>query len=412
MNSEHKRKILVIPSWYPTAHHPLTGSFFREQADLLNGIFDVRVLYGVKESLSRGKYIKALLGNVITSGSLFCIKQGMLITPPTGIGFSFFGDWPLGERVKLKVLIGCYEKGLRFLMDRKWKPDLIHAQSTVYGGIVASQLGSKYKIPVMITEHQKFLLNNYSVFLQKEIFSALEKAEIVSTVSMDKMKIILMHGIKCDPVVVGNMVDERRFQGELRKNHHKPFRILVVASNSFIKDLYTFFRAIKNLVDRHHDDFRATIIGLGVWGDLRSEYKEFAKSLGLENKCEFIDVVSRDNMSAHYNECDVFVSTSIAETFQISILEALACGKFVVSTANGGAEEMITPENGILTKIRDHHAIADAIIKVKTGAVSYDPQKIRADAVTRFGREVFTDRIAKLYEEAINKGNIKRRSIA
>lgn len=409
MNPDYRKKVLVIPSWYPTSRSLLTGSFFREQADLLSETFDVRVIYGVKESLPRMPYLWALLKNIIKKGSLYKPKKGMLVTPPEGIGFSFFGDWPLGERIKLKVMIGCYEKGLRFLLSRNWKPDLIHAQSTVYGGIIAHELEKKYKIPFMITEHQKFLLNNCSAFLQKEIFSALEQADIVSTVSTEKMKIMLMHGIKCDPVVVGNMVDERHFCGELRRDHHKPLEILIVASNSFIKDLYTFFRAMKDLVDLCHDDFRATVIGLGVWGDLRGEYKEFARSLGLENKCVFIDTVPREEMPKYYNACDIFVSTSIAETFQISILEALACGRFVVSTANGGAEEMITPENGILTKIRDHRAIADAIIKIKTGAVSYSPQKIRADAINRFGREAFADRIAKLYKEAINKGSAKRR---
>ena len=40
------KKILIIPSWYPSEKNPIAGSFFQEQvAFLYSKGFDVRVLY-------------------------------------------------------------------------------------------------------------------------------------------------------------------------------------------------------------------------------------------------------------------------------------------------------------------------------------------------------------------------------
>lgn len=50
-----------------------------------------------------------------------------------------------------------------------------------------------------------------------------------------------------------------------------------------------------------------------------------------------------------YNECDVFVSPTRAEAFNIPCLEALACGKPVITTGYGGQTDFIDSEVGILT---------------------------------------------------------------
>ena len=38
-------RILIVPSWYPTAAKPVNGIFIREQADALSALHEVRVLF-------------------------------------------------------------------------------------------------------------------------------------------------------------------------------------------------------------------------------------------------------------------------------------------------------------------------------------------------------------------------------
>jgi len=55
-----------------------------------------------------------------------------------------------------------------------------------------------------------------------------------------------------------------------------------------------------------------------------------------------------EDLNGLYNECDVFVSPTRAESFNIPCLEAMACGKPVITTNFGGQTDYVNEENGWL----------------------------------------------------------------
>ena len=62
---------------------------------------------------------------------------------------------------------------------------------------------------------------------------------------------------------------------------------------------------------------------------------------------------------------DVFVHTSYDEAFGIVVIEAMALGKAVVASDEGGPTEIITPGvNGLLSPYGDAPALADAILRL------------------------------------------------
>ena len=64
------------------------------------------------------------------------------------------------------------------------------------------------------------------------------------------------------------------------------------------------------------------------------------------------------------NASDLFIMMSLVEGWPTSMVEALACGKNIVSTNIGGSSEMIINNvNGIIVKDRDCKNFANAIIK-------------------------------------------------
>lgn len=71
--------------------------------------------------------------------------------------------------------------------------------------------------------------------------------------------------------------------------------------------------------------------------------------------------VPLDSMPQFYNEIDVYLCASSSEGFSLSVLEAAACGRPVISTRVGGCEDLIVDgENGFLVD-RNVDAIADKL---------------------------------------------------
>jgi L-malate glycosyltransferase len=114
------------------------------------------------------------------------------------------------------------------------------------------------------------------------------------------------------------------------------------------------------LVVREVPDARFVIAGEG---ELRPALEHQIKHLGLQ-KHVLLAGFRPDILSIH-KAFDVFVMSSVTEGLGTSLLDAMACGKPVVATAAGGIPEVVRDgETGILVPPRDHHAMADAIVRL------------------------------------------------
>ena len=61
---------------------------------------------------------------------------------------------------------------------------------------------------------------------------------------------------------------------------------------------------------------------------------------------------------------DLFAMSSVTEGLGTSLLDAMACSRPIVATRAGGIPEIVEDGvNGLLVPPRDHHALADAIVR-------------------------------------------------
>ena len=61
---------------------------------------------------------------------------------------------------------------------------------------------------------------------------------------------------------------------------------------------------------------------------------------------------------------DLFAMSSVTEGLGTSLLDAMACARPIVATRAGGIPEIVEDElNGLLVPVRDHHALAVAIVR-------------------------------------------------
>ena len=114
------------------------------------------------------------------------------------------------------------------------------------------------------------------------------------------------------------------------------------------------------LVVRRVPDARFVIAGEG---ELRESLEHQIRHLNLEK--HVILAGFRPDILPVLKAFDIFVMSSVTEGLGTSLLDAMACGKPIVATTAGGIPEVVDDgRTGILVPPRDHHAMADALVKL------------------------------------------------
>ena len=109
--------------------------------------------------------------------------------------------------------------------------------------------------------------------------------------------------------------------------------------------------------------------------------------------------VPGDQLTLWMNACDLFVLPSLSESFGIVQLEALACGRPVVATRNGGSEEVVISDDyGLLVEPADPEDLADKILAALDR--EWDREKILAYA-ERYTWENIAKEIMGVYEQVL-----------
>lgn len=145
-------------------------------------------------------------------------------------------------------------------------------------------------------------------------------------------------------------------------------------------------------------DVRFLIVGDGdQWAALHEQ----ARALGIERQVVFAG--HRADVPALLGACDVFCISSTYEGTPLTLFEAMAAGKAIVSTAVDGCREVLSEGiTGLLAPPRDPDALAAALLRALQDA----PLRARLAAAARdasadydIGRTV--ERIEALYDEVL-----------
>ena len=89
-------------------------------------------------------------------------------------------------------------------------------------------------------------------------------------------------------------------------------------------------------------------------GESRPHIETLIENFGLQEKIKITGYVEADVVAAYMNSCDLCVVGSYREGWSLAMLEALACGKALVSTEVSGARDMIVEGvSGFIVKHRN-----------------------------------------------------------
>jgi glycosyltransferase involved in cell wall biosynthesis len=191
--------------------------------------------------------------------------------------------------------------------------------------------------------------------------------------------------------VATNGVCENAFHPAIAATERESERFaLCVARLVKRKGIDQLLNALKHCGDKH---LTLKIAGTGAE---EAAIKKLARSLDIEDRVQFLGNQTPEALARLYQQAAFLVHPALAESFSMTLLEAMASGLPIVSTEAGGIPELVRhEENGLLCPPGDVEALARAM-----GIMAADPA-LRARFASANRRKIleqFTwDRIAQQY---------------
>jgi glycosyltransferase involved in cell wall biosynthesis len=227
-------------------------------------------------------------------------------------------------------------------------------------------------IPSVITTHAPFLepklrkfylrllVNINDLTFGKVLLSMVDRIIVISNW---EIKYLLKLSAKKEKIrVIPNGVPKEFFRkvdgNSFRKkfNLHKKV-ILFFGRVHPVKGLDVLIKAVPLLSEE------VNVVVVGPYEkDYYSELNSLIKSLKIENIVFTGPVKSLKEKIGVYSACDLFVLPSLREAFPLTLLEAMAIGKPVISSETNGAKEVIKDGyNGLFFKTGDPKDLANKI---------------------------------------------------
>lgn len=304
-----------------------------------------------------------------------------------------------------------YYMGIRSTADKLHKKsnfDLIHANFIYPDGVAAAMLASRYKIPLIVTEHAFWRPNwidKFRLVRWQALWAAKNCRFLVAVSNCLKDTIVHFTGepekVRVIPVGVdGSIFTMNESADKVNKN-----QILFIGFINFNKGIDILLKAFSRVLVGKPDAKLIMVGGSFYTNTMKqeSQLRQMARELGLEGRVEFAGIKSPDEVARYMRESSLLVLPSLRETFGAVLVEALACGTPVVATRCGGPEDIIDDSVGFLVPKEDEIALASAIERVLDQRHNYDPVALRNYALERFDWSVVAKKNIHLYQEALGR---------
>jgi glycosyltransferase involved in cell wall biosynthesis len=304
--------------------------------------------------------------------------------------------------------VAAAARGVR-AVTRRWRPDVVHANSLRAGVISAAAMTQR---GVLVQAHDRLPPSTASALVERAVAwrsaGVLAVSRYVAEPFLRRMP---------DRVwVVDNPIDLERFD-PARYDRDRERRRLglssrgpvlgVVAQITPWKGQHEAIEALAHVRSRHPNAC-LLLAGEEKFVDRATRYDNRAyraaleqsiATLGLRDAVRFLGEV--DDVPAVMRALDVLLVPSWEEPFGRSVVEAMAMELPVLATEVGGPAEVITSgDDGLLLPPRRPKAWADAAVALLADkpASAAMGASARRTAVARFGRERCADQVLAAYQ--------------
>ena len=309
----------------------------------------------------------------------------------------------------------------------KEKPDIVHTHTAKAGSlgrlaaIFYNFIPGHKKVSIVHTFHGH-VLSGYFGWAKTKFFILVEKflarfthqiITVSESVKGDLVRLGIAPKNKIRVIPLGFELD--KFLGLPGRTNKDKFNVGIIGRLVAIKNHRLFLDAASKVsYSSLNSDISFKVIGDG---EDRQDLENYAKKLGVK-EIEFLGW--RKNLPGLYSELDLVVLTSLNEGTPVSLIEAMASAKAVISTDVGGVRDLMGDEvklgkvknnefrvfqRGILINSGDSDALASAITFILTEEELRHAMGIsgRVYVQKNFSKERLVKDIEDLYENLVLK---------
>lgn len=302
--------------------------------------------------------------------------------------------------------------------------DLVHIQTPFIAHYQGIAMARALGVPVLESYHTYFeeYLHHYVPLIPRAAMRFVARRFTVSqcnaldalVVPSQAMERALQdYGVRCPMHVIPTGMDMQRFKGgdgarfraSLGIAPDRPV-LVHVGRIAHEKNIDFLFRMFARVVAERPD---AVMIVAGE-GPALAHCKSYVHSLGVAEQVRFVGYLSRESALLDCYRCgDLFVFSSKTETQGLVLLEAMALGVPVVSTAHMGTAEIVSPQRGAAVAPDDEAQFAQIVLALLRSPERRASMSTAARAfAASWSAAAMADRLAHLYSAAVAQAQRNR----
>lgn len=374
--------ILFLCSWYPNPESNSNGIFIKRHAQALALKHKVTVLFVKSIHTEQLAEIQTEEGN---------LKEILFFYPKSKFNFPFISS--VFKFLKFK---SHYKKQID-LLDNTF--DFIHVNTIFPAAIPALYAIKKNpKAKLIITEHWSGYYpedGNYTGFLMKYYTQKLVALANQILVISDKLKKAMQnHQLNGNYHLINNVVDTKVFKPTSERIANEKLEILHVSSLvDREKNISGIIEIAKKLKEKQFS-FKLTLIGYNE--NEIAYHKENAYKFLTQNEIEFVGYKKPNEIASYMNKSSVFLLFSNFEGMPVVLLESMACGLPVITTAVGQVKEMVKPDFGVILKTNNVYECVEKLCTFNKSRFA-SAQVMHKEIASNYGYEEVCESITKIY---------------
>jgi glycosyltransferase involved in cell wall biosynthesis len=311
---------------------------------------------------------------------------------------------------------------------QSFKPDIVHTHAAKPGA-VGRLAASAAKVPVILHTFHGHVFHSYfnsaktKFFINTERFLAKKSDTIIAISEQQKKELAVDFKIapeeKFRVIPLGFDLDRfRTSQEEKRIKFRREFNLAddeiaigIIGRLVPIKNHYLFLKAVKHVLDNTTKKIKAFIIGDG---ETRSDLENVASEVGIhfstekdsEHTCPLVFTSWRSDIDTINAGLDIICLTSFNEGTPVSLIEAQAANKPIVSTRVGGiADIVVEGQTAFLADVNETEKFCDHLLQLvnddqlrkKMGETSHE------HVMVRFSYQRLVNDMSQLYFELLER---------